>query len=224
MTEQSWNICSDPSAMLEFLRRTGKLSERKARLFAVACCRRVRDLTTDAPNQMGADIAERYADGLASSEELAAATTTGLWAPVLFAVKGETSSAIWFAARAEAGNTVQSETGTAPWSEAKEGLWTKARARACLAQAEVLRDIFGNPFHPLPRLEPCLLTSVADLASAAYEDRNLPSGTLKPEHLLALADALEAAGCHDAELLEHLRSEGPHVRGCWALDVVLGKS
>src|SRR5262249_31573220 len=64
---------------------------------------------------------------------------------------------------------------------------------------------------------------VAALARAAYEGRLLPAGVLEPACLAVLADALEDAGCADAELLGHLRSPGPHVRGCWALDAVLGK-
>jgi hypothetical protein len=57
---------------------------------------------------------------------------------------------------------------------------------------------------------------VAKLAQAIYEERDL-------QRLAVLADALEDAGCDSAEVLGHLRSEGPHVRGCWALDLVLGK-
>jgi hypothetical protein len=62
------------------------------------------------------------------------------------------------------------------------------------------------------------------LAEAAYAERTLPPGTLDPARLALLADALEDAGCTDGELLGHLRGPGPHVRGCWALDLVLGKS
>jgi hypothetical protein len=61
------------------------------------------------------------------------------------------------------------------------------------------------------------------IAEEAYEDRRLPEGTLDPARLSLLADALEDAGCTHAELLGHLRSPGPHVRGCWAVDLVLGK-
>jgi hypothetical protein len=43
------------------------------------------------------------------------------------------------------------------------------------------------------------------------------------DRMPVLADALEDAGCTDAELLAHLRSPGPHVRGCWAIDLLLGR-
>jgi hypothetical protein len=62
------------------------------------------------------------------------------------------------------------------------------------------------------------------LAQAAYDDRHLPEGTLDPARLGILADALLDAGCDDEELLAHLRSPGPHVRGCCAVDAVLGRS
>jgi hypothetical protein len=52
----------------------------------------------------------------------------------------------------------------------------------------------------------------------------LPGGELDASQLALVADALEDAGCTDAEILGHLRSPGPHVRGCWAQDLVLSKS
>jgi hypothetical protein len=65
---------------------------------------------------------------------------------------------------------------------------------------------------------------VLNLARSAYEERTLPAGALDAGRLAVLADALEEAGCDDAEVLAHLRGPGPHVRGCFALDWVLGKS
>ena len=68
-----------------------------------------------------------------------------------------------------------------------------------------------------------LTPNVLGLAQTAYEERVLPGGHLDPARLAVLADALEEAGCTDAEILDHLRGPGSHVRGCWALDLVLGK-
>ncbi len=65
--------------------------------------------------------------------------------------------------------------------------------------------------------------AVAALAMPAYDERLLTSGHLDPARLAVLSDALEEAGCTDADILTHLRSPGHHVRGCWALDLVLGK-
>jgi hypothetical protein len=66
--------------------------------------------------------------------------------------------------------------------------------------------------------------AVRRLAEAAYAERQLPAGALDPARLAVLADALEEAGLTDAELLHHLRGPGPHVRGCFAVDAVLGKT
>ena len=94
-----------------------------------------------------------------------------------------------------------------------------AKQREC----DLLRDIFGNPFRPVSVSPTCRTPHVVALAQAAYEQRVLPAGHLDPARLAVLADALEEAGCADAGLLGHLRSQGPHVRGCWALDMILGK-
>jgi len=90
-------------------------------------------------------------------------------------------------------------------------------------QCGLLRDIIGNPFRSVS-LNPAFQTpTVFSLAQAAYDDRILPAGTLEPTRLSVLADALEEAGCDNADILNHLRGPGPHVRGCWALDLILDK-
>jgi hypothetical protein len=83
-------------------------------------------------------------------------------------------------------------------------------------QAQVLRDVFGNPFRPVA-LDPRWRTAdVLGLARGIYEDR-------ASDRLPLLADALMDAGCDSDEILNHCRSDGPHVRGCWVVDLVLGK-
>jgi hypothetical protein len=88
------------------------------------------------------------------------------------------------------------------------------------AQADLVRDIFGNPFRSM-HVEPELLTwnhaTVPAIARHVYDDRAF-------HDLPILADALEDAGCTNADLLDHCRGPGPHVRGCWAVDLLLGKS
>ena len=91
------------------------------------------------------------------------------------------------------------------------------------AQAGLLRCLFGNPFRPMAISPSWLTPAVILLAQAAYGHRDLPSGHLGPQRLAVLADALEDAGCADADLLGHLRGPGHHVRGCWAVDLLLGK-
>jgi hypothetical protein len=94
-------------------------------------------------------------------------------------------------------------------------------------QASILRDVFGNPFRPPPPLPPAVLAwndgTVKRIAEGVYDDR-LPEGTLDTARLAILADALLDAGCADEELLSHLRSNAPHYRGCWGVDLLLSKS
>jgi hypothetical protein len=100
----------------------------------------------------------------------------------------------------------------------------QATFRVRSIRAGLLRDVFGNPFRRAPRVAAWRTPDVLSLAQAAYGERNLPSGELDVMRLAVLADALEEAGCGDDVLLSHLRSPGQHVRGCWVLDLLLGRS
>ena len=85
-----------------------------------------------------------------------------------------------------------------------------------IVQADLLRDIFGNPFRPVA-LDPAWLTSdVVALARGMYESRDFSAMPI-------LADALQDAGCDNPDVLDHCRGAGPHVRGCWVVDLLLGK-
>ena len=86
-----------------------------------------------------------------------------------------------------------------------------------LGQAELLRDIFGNPFRPVAFHPRWRTADVLGLARGIYDDRAF-------DRLPLLADALMEVGCADEQVLGHCRSDGPHVRGCWVVDLVLGKS
>jgi hypothetical protein len=102
-------------------------------------------------------------------------------------------------------------------------LWGAAASLWAISQTEkephsnILRDVFGNVFRPVT-LNPTWLTSnVLTLAQEIYDNRSF-------DRLPSLADVLEEApGCDNPEILAHCRGPGPHVRGCWALDLVLGK-
>jgi hypothetical protein len=90
-------------------------------------------------------------------------------------------------------------------------------------QCDLLRDLF-TPFGPAA-IDPVWLTpAVVSLAQATYAERSSPSGQLDPTRLAVLADAVEKGNCTDAAILAHLRGPGPHVWGCWPLDLILGKS
>src|SRR2546429_325961 len=81
-------------------------------------------------------------------------------------------------------------------------------------QANLVRDILGNPFRPVSVNASSVSPSVAALAHAAYEEHFLPSGELDPDRLAVLADALEEGDFIDPAILDHLRGAGPHMRGC----------
>jgi hypothetical protein len=95
------------------------------------------------------------------------------------------------------------------------------------AVAALLREIFGDPFRPSPPLPTAILAwnggTVRRIAEGIYEARRLPEGTLDAARLAVLANALLDAGCEDGPLIQHCREPGPHVRGCWPIDLILGQ-
>jgi hypothetical protein len=240
MTEPEWIVCTDSVKMLASLRGNG--SERKLRLFAAACCRRVWHLLPDERSRRAVGVAERYADGEADGEDLrlavigaesvaealaASATTAGQEAEASAAFAAlNTTLMPESAADCSAANARSAVFHAATAANAPSAASARDAERA--EQCRLLRCIFGPlPFREVS-IDSSLLTKndalVPKLARAAYENRSLPAGTLDTARLLVLADALEDAGLTDAEVLGHLRSGGPHVRGCWAVDAILGRS
>ncbi len=98
------------------------------------------------------------------------------------------------------------------------------RVAESLFQADLIRDVFGNPFRPVSFDPNWVTPTVWSLAEGAYDERSLPAGTLDCDRLAILADALEDAGCTDTAILSHCRGAGPHVRGCFVLDLLLGRT
>lgn len=220
ITESEWLGCADPTPMLKYLRDKG--SDRRLRLFAVACCRRIWHLIEEETCTSAVEVAERYADDQATDAERATtegeldAASSAVEAAIYstIAVEGRTAEGACHAARSACAAARKGS----EWGNAED-----ASPEERYTQLTCLRDIFGNPFCRVS-INPAWLTSTAtSLATAAYEERDLPSGELDPERLAVLSDALEESGCANPDILEHLRSPGPHVRGCWALDSILGK-
>jgi hypothetical protein len=114
-------------------------------------------------------------------------------------------------------------TGHQGWTPHLTARWDKQGSKVRAAFANLLRHIIGNPFHPARMDRSWLTPTVTTLATAAYEERALPSGELDTYRLSVLADALEEAGCDNADMLNHLRSAGPHVRGCFVVDLLTGR-
>ena len=215
MSEAEWLACDDRQPMLETFR--GMLSDRKLRLFACACCRRIWQLLPE-ESKKAVIMAERYADGSASAEELGSAQERAF-----DAATNSDGEAAWWATHANAFYSGFDASYCAAGREAVLG-WPGrndhddvAFVREHAESADILRDILGNPFRPVS-LDPAWLTStVITLARGIYDERAF-------DRLPILADALEDAGCDNADILAHCRGDGPHVRGCWLVDLVLGKS
>ena len=248
MTEAEWLACTDPGPMLEFLK--GKAGDRKLRLFACACCRRIWHLLVDEAVQQAVEVAEQSAEDLVRAEALRQACVCAEAAYRMRRKLADQTSCLVEGFHAYWTASAIADASRVAWLTAMDLADLSARGldlpelvallsagtkqpehggdiSACDAeksvQSNLLRDIVGNPFRP------CILDTVwrtptvNNLATAAYNERSLPSGELDPARLAVLADALEQAGCNNEEILNHCRQPGVHVRGCWVVDLVLGK-
>jgi hypothetical protein len=214
MTEAEWLAGHDWVVMLHALRAVAPVSNRKARLFGCACCRAAAHRFVHPASAGLVDLAERLADGLATEDERLA----GL---------AQSDEALDYAvdfglAAYHMANAVEEllEDGEAdPFigsRQVAESLdWGEYERPK---HARLLHEHFGNPFRPVC-FDPAWRTDTAlTLARQMYESREFSAAPI-------LADALQDAGCDADDLLNHLRDpHAAHVRGCWALDLVLGKA
>jgi hypothetical protein len=243
MTKEQWLTCADPMILLNAVRQQfrQRRSDRKFRLFACACVRHIwwQQPDEDLPREL--DLCERCADGEVTTRALMTARTR-------FRRTEESSSSIWAAnnatfamladrAWAAAADVIERcrdfarfrAPEMAPPLQETPGVevylnFVPAMEAATSAldkqMANLFRDVFGNPYQrvaidfawlawnqgPLPKM-----------AMGIYEQRLFDT-------LPILADALEEAGCSDTAMLSHCRQPGDHVRGCWVVDLLLGKS
>ncbi len=225
MTEEGWRRTTNPAAMIGFVGEAP--GARKLRLFACACCRAFWHLLTDPRSRAAVDVAEQFADGLCGGEELfstgQAATRAADEQPPNTRTWALAEAASWVAASWPIHAVARQAAERAAWvantaPRGKQGRLGRAERRLLgSTQATLLRDIVANPFRPLS-IDPAWQNpTVRSIARAVYDQRAF-------DRLPILADALEDAGCTDAVILDHLRGRGPHVLGCFALDLVLGKS
>jgi hypothetical protein len=228
VTEAEWLNETHPFDMLrwwEYYR--GKPSARRQRLLACACCRLISHLMTDECLRQAVETAEAYADGMASDEEMARlheqARALGLArGEVLQHMSGNTpeNAALadsWRVAHAvaDAAGPDDGPFGNAMHNAAQDG--GRGRDTEDPGQAALIREILGSPLRQAV-VDPAWRTpNVLALARGIHEDRAF-------DRMPILADALEDAGCDDDSILEHCRGDGPHVRGCWVVDVILGRS
>jgi hypothetical protein len=239
MDKSLWLACNDPQQMLEYL--LGKASERKLRLFACACCRRIWPYLKDKQSRKIVEVSEEYADGRVPPRKLSAAwekaddafmdihlagggdvnqapaqAVTGLGTEL--EVKAAAEFAVETFGAVARGNVYERIWQTpgkdhdARWAE-DDAVRHAAEAEEERVQVALLRDVFGDPFCPVSFAPAWCTPQALAIARRAYEERRW-------EDLPLLADALEEAGCTDETILSHLRGPGPHVRGCWVVDLV----
>jgi hypothetical protein len=215
MTEADWLDSQSPGQMLgHLLSGTHRPSERKLRLLAVACCRRIWGLLTDERSRAAVEVAERYADGLASEEERRAAYAVASTVPVWVDGRFTNRAVVVRTALKTCGDDVRHDV-----TRIREDAIEAAGKEERVGQWRLLRCMFGNPFRRV-QVGPAWLAweggTVCQFAEAIYEERAF-------ERMPYLADALEEAGCTSSPILAHCRGTGEHVRGCHVVDAILGR-
>jgi hypothetical protein len=228
MTESEWLTGGDSTTLLVFLR--GKASDRKYRLWACAVCRRAWKLLRFESSRAAVVVAERYADGQATRAECEAAEQAcsdelrRAREEDTISTSKEFHYRFWTEEKAsytllqdcypipECCGSIASDCWMFPSPESKELEETEPED-----ECNLVRDIFGNPFRPVT-MNPSWLRwndgTVVKIAQGLYEERAF-------DRLPILHDALLDAGCDDEDILAHCLSEGPHVRGCWVIDLIL---
>jgi hypothetical protein len=245
MTEAEWFACDDPVKLLNYVGRHHP-NERKLRLYAVAGCRRVWAFLPDERFRRAVEVAELFADGAMSNKVRSACWTKVDKAKMSIDSATDdrfgdmskwpaASMAAWMATAAAANAVGPCDCFVSPeaelfylaanpieameYSQRDHGIdYRLTRETEWSVHRAFLRDIFGNPFRPAT-FDPAWRTSTAvALARQMYDSRDFGAMPI-------LADALQDAGCTSDDILNHCRdAQQVHVRGCWVVDLVLGKS
>lgn len=218
MIGQGWHACTEPKAMLEFLR--GKASDRKLRLFACACCRLVWPLLIDERSRRAVEAAECFADGVLADSDAQEAFSAACAASLAVRHDSDDSSETVLRLRRHhhpykvwrAGAMAAFAVGTGAGDVQAHIRGQEGHLVDGHMQCQFLRDIFGPARFDAAWLTP----TVVNLARTIYDERIF-------DRMPSLADALAAAGCVDQDILAHCRGPGPHVRGCCVVDLLLGK-
>ncbi|MDY3554231.1 hypothetical protein R5W24_003350 [Gemmata sp. JC717] len=220
MTEDHWLGWRDPREFLQSMLYqlstpdARVFTERRLRLFAVGCSRRVLHLCSNLLVSTAAQAVERFVDGRTNEDRQQLK-------PVRTAVF---ASEAW--SRTPEGRLARAVVGKGAWGAATETSWYASYLTGGASvraeeereqQGLLLRDIVGNPFCPVTADPTWRTSDVLALATGTYGERAF-------DRMPILADALQDAGCDNPEVLDHCRGPGPHVRGCHVLDLILGKS
>ncbi len=234
MDEDEWLACSDASALIadEAARINGgeEVSERKRRLFACACARRVSRYLTDPRSADALAMAEAFADDDREPEAILAASR--LAEDAARAVREHEEDAAWYYVMREAADAIPHATNSDldddslnqllndcanAYGQAAVGSELHAEWAERRTQADLFRDIFG-PFNHNTFPADWRTDTAMSLARGMYASRDFSAMPI-------LADALQDAGCDSDDILNHCRDANqPHVRGCWVVDLLLGKA
>jgi hypothetical protein len=228
MTEAEWLACDDPRAMLTHVRES--TCDRRLRYLMVTPVLRVIQRLGGKHSQHHIKLLEQYAAGELSRTEL-----TGQWGdhrkrcnafdvfgfpwgdyPSRTLFDDTSEAALWFLRRFLPEEIIL-HGDDATWHAADASMGGTSARRALNILAGDIRDIFGNPFRPVAFSPAWRTETTVALASGIYAERAF-------DRMPILADALEEAGCDHPDVLAHCCGPGPHVRGCWVVDGVLGKS
>ncbi len=226
MTESEWLACAHPAQMVECLR--GKASERKLRLLACGYFRLLPEGYTSATLAEACAAAEGCADGQVTIDKLNRLRSERVIAFVMTeGIRTENKirqlllsprRMVWQSAQEFAALVVRLR-GEAVFGDFRSGGGESIHRQREADRAGVARliaDIVGDPFRTVSVEPSWLASTVVQFAAGVYADRAF-------DRLPILADALEEAGCDNADMLSHCRGPGPHVRGCWVVDLLLGK-
>jgi hypothetical protein len=209
-TEQHWLDSGDPEEMARLL-ETGDHDPRRWQMFACACCWRILPMLDDRSRQAVA-VAERlaevpaFAGEIENASHLAHSAVLALW-------RAGTNDCLAYAAMAAHYALIRPRRVYA-YAALAAGSGQDAERRV---QADLLRDVFGNPFRAV-RLDAAWRTpTVLAIAEDIYHNDTY-------SEMPVLGDALEDAGCDDLDVLDHARLARPHVRGCWLIDGLLARN
>lgn len=209
MTEEEWLTSGDTSPMLNFLKE--KTSNRKMRLLTCAFCSHIKGAADIAFFHTAFDIAESFADGQVKWEQVSELATQ-------INCFSRHTDFLQQAAAVLPVYLLNENVRYAAWGSATHA-WNHApavRHKIVASNVAYMHDIVGNPFRPVNTDAAWLTSTVLPLARQIYASRDFTTMPI-------LADALQDAGCENADVLSHCRGEGPHVRGCWVVDLLLGK-
>jgi hypothetical protein len=223
MTESDWHTCTDPVAMLTCTRTLA--TDRKLRLFAIAWAQRCYRHMEDERSRIAVDVARDFVEGRASKADLTAAFRDAnelceeLWRDGPAAGRASRSGRSNRGAQQSITAAVSARTAADPaWNYRQALRSMRGQAAVVVQYCGLFRCIFGPlAFHSIAITSSWITATVAEVASAIYQEEAF-------ERLPILADALEEAGCNQQDILGHLRSSAEHVRGCWAVDLLLGKA